>query len=127
MYYINPILSKIKNYKYSLISLKNLYNFLKEYNYQDKLLINNENIKQDILKKYPNIQNSICIYIRRSDKLNISHFPIIDKTYFYNILKKYENETKIFVSDDITWCKKYFQNFKNVQFVEHKFYLYVNI
>ena len=120
IYYINPVLSKIKNYKYSLISLKNIYNFLKEYNYQDKLLQNNENIKQDILKKYPNIQNSICINIRRGDKLNIPRFPIIDKTYFYQILKKYENETKIFVSDNINWCKNYFQNFKNVQFVEHK-------
>ena len=81
--------------------------------------MNNNNIIKDILNKFPNIKNSICINIRRGDKLTMPKFTILDKTYIYKIINEYKNTDIIFVSDDIEWCKKYFSKYKNVKFVEH--------
>ena len=119
IFYMNPLFSKVKQYKYPMSGYSLMDEYFNEYNCSSSLLINNEDILKDILNKFPNIKNSICINIRRSDKLIMPRFTILDKTYIYKIINEYKNTDIIFVSDDIEWCKKYFSKYKNVKFVEH--------
>ena len=85
-------------------------------------------IESFILRNYPCIKRSICINIRRGDKLKRKWrtcwdgrgrgFLIVNAKSVKNIIKENKNNPIIFVSDDIKWCKKHFSKYKNVKFLD---------
>jgi len=88
-----------------------------------KLISPTDEINDLIHKKYPFLFTSICtsIHIRRGDYLKYSnHHPIQSLNYYYEAIKRINNnELFVIFSDDIEWCKNNFK-FKNVVFIENE-------
>ena len=67
----------------------------------------------DILKviyeMYPDINDMVCIQVRRGDYVNLSDFNCYSKEELLAIIDEFFQKDKIiFVSDDIKWCKDNF-------------------
>jgi hypothetical protein len=117
------------NYKY--INYNRGENLLLEGYFQsEKYFINNkdyiinlfkptENIKQIILERLPNVQNSISIHVRRGDYLNLPDFhPIQPLDYYKSAVNMFgiENNYLIF-SDSLDDIKDMFDFLPKKQFV----------
>ena len=79
-----------------------------------------EEIKQEILKKYPEINtNSVSLHVRRTDYVTSNGYHPVQPISYYEraleIIGDYDNV--LVFSDDIEWCKENL-NFKNQIFVE---------
>jgi hypothetical protein len=65
--------------------------------------------KQYIYDKYPGIENSIFLHIRRGDSLR-SGCLVFDLEYYERALEEFKNSALVIdvlvCSDDIAWCKK---------------------
>jgi hypothetical protein len=70
-----------------------------------------DEIVNDILIKYPNIENSASIHVRRGDYLNqLDHHPVLPLNYYNKFISNNTSDcekTYVF-SDDEEWCKKIF-------------------
>jgi hypothetical protein len=117
------------NYK-SITYYKGENLLLEGYYQSEKYFINNkdyiinlfeptENIKQTILEKLPNIQNSISIHIRRGDYLNLPDFHPQQSLEYYmsaiNLLGIDKNY--LIFSDDLDGVINMFDFLPNKQFV----------
>ncbi len=81
--------------------------------------------KSFIDEKYGEIlKNETCsIHVRRGDYLKLpNHHPSCDLNYFKEGIKKMpENTVFLIFSDDIEWCKKYFNFNSKTHFIENNF------
>jgi len=76
-----------------------------------------DEIVNEIIAQYPNIENSASMHIRRGDYLNQQDYhPIINLNYFQNFISNHTSDCdKIYVfSDDEEWCKTIFTDDKFV-------------
>lgn len=72
-----------------------------------------------ILEKYPIIENTVSIHVRRGDYLTSNGYhPVQPISYYENALQLIGCWNKLFVfSDDIEWCKSNL-HFDNIEFIE---------
>lgn len=77
----------------------------------------NDDIIKYVVEKYPQINESLSIHIRRGDYVQQpNHHPLVPLSYYKNILNEiYNNYDNIFIfSDDIDWVK---ENFIDSKFI----------
>ena len=70
-----------------------------------------DGVIKNVLEKYPDIENSLSIHIRRGDYVNQpNHHPVVPISYYEKILNEIsQNYSSVFVfSDDIEWVKEKF-------------------
>jgi hypothetical protein len=89
------------------------YDFTYFYLYLNELynLFVNEEIINNLKNKYKKLlKNSLSLHVRRTDYLTIYPEFIKENDYYYDCIKKLENEKKIdnilIFSDDMQWCKE---------------------
>lgn len=71
-------------------------------------IINLLNFDNSILDKYPNLDNSFFIHIRRGDYVGNSFHELNLNNYYKSALEKMPTDSICMVfSNDIEWCKKY--------------------
>lgn len=95
---------------------------LELYSFND-LKKNNQNLT---FLKNINIEDSVCLNVRRSDFINNPEHNTTDNNYFKEAVDLIENkkgkELQFYIfSDDIEWCKKNLKFIKNKSIVSHKF------
>ncbi len=93
----------------------NLYNFNDLRNKKENLLFNKE----------LNLENDICLNVRRTDHLNTKELNAVGINYYKNSIEYFEQKlskiSKIFIfSDDLEWCKKNFGYSEKFIFVGHE-------
>ncbi len=93
----------------------NLYNF-------NDLRIKKENI---LFNKEINLENDICLNVRRTDHLNTKELNAISINYYKNSIKYFDQKlgkiSKIFIfSDDLDWCRRNFGYSERFIFVGHE-------
>lgn len=77
-----------------------------------------EDQKSQILSKYPGINNSVSIHVRRGDFLHFSNvYHLCEQQYYRNAIERFPNKNFLIFSDDKNWCKQVFKgnNFKIVE------------
>lgn len=75
------------------------YNLFKPYN----------NILNVLYELYPDINDMVCVQVRRGDYLNHHDFNHYEKPELEKIINEiFPNDKILFVSNDITWCKNNF-------------------
>ena len=103
----------------------------------EKYFSNNQNLIRDtfspsktdkeyLLKKYPNVSNSVSCHIRRGDysKLKDKYFTLTESDYYQNAIKLIGDEPMIIFSDDIDWCVENFKSKSSqIYFSNEKDYL----
>lgn len=81
--------------------------------------------KQNVIKKYSYlfINKSILISIRRGDFVNNpQYYQLSYRYYFLALIKNFpdwKDRNLIFLSDDISYCKKHFSHLKNSFYIEN--------
>ena len=99
----------------------NYYDFRQNFEYFDinkfreQLCIDNVNtvvpIKELVYESVPDIQERVCINIRRGDYFSVLHygkFNVLSKKWITEVYNKYYQGNKVIVvSDDIEWCKSH--------------------
>lgn len=82
--------------------------------YVKKIFAPSDEIKEEIIKKYPVLRNKevTSINVRRGDYLQvIDTFPICAMNYFREAIKRIGTKRPFIVtSDDIDWCKSNFKS-----------------
>jgi len=67
---------------------------------------------------------SVSLHVRRGDYVHNAAFALTDFSYYKNALQlikdRHKKLTFFIFSDDIPWCKKEFQDVKNVIFIDEK-------
>jgi hypothetical protein len=77
-------------------------------------------IKNRILSMYGNVDELVCVHVRRGDFLSEDYkdrFISPSKEYIHKCMEYFKGENFIFISDDINWCKENF-NQDNVIFAD---------
>ena len=113
----------------------NIRGYLENYNYfrnvEDNIrndFIFKKNIMMESLKyfDYLNIDNPVCIIVRRGDyTVHSSTHPILGIDYYKNSINYFGPDRKyLIISDDIFWCKKFFigENYAFVDYIPLKIY-----
>ena len=119
----NLVLSKKEYFQDYKLSIKTRKDFI------EKLYFGTDSKVKKLLKKYNIIsnKNSVCIHIRYSDEHTPSNYNGIYSTTELNTiknhcLKNYEDENILIFSNNQDKTKKYFEKFKNINFVIEKDY-----
>jgi len=89
-----------------------------------KLFEPQEKLQNQLSEKYCNILKNnkyVSVHIRRGDYLNLSEYhATLGMDYYTAAMQKFSDEhIFVFFSDDIEWCKKNFNNGKNI-FIENQ-------
>lgn len=85
-----------------------------------------ENYCNDIsIKQKIRNSNSVFIHVRRGDYVNNSSYYDLSQTAYYRnaieyVRNKLENPEYFVFSDDIEWCKQYFTDYPDLNFVHYK-------
>jgi len=87
------------------------------------------NIELDINKKFLkklDLDNSVCMHVRRTDFINSKEHDVVGKSYYLTAMNKFEslmgkNINFYIFSDDIEWCKANFNEYLNVYFMDERY------
>lgn len=75
-----------------------------------------ESLRNDIRSLYEDVEDLVCIHVRRGDYLNTNNsetYGVLSKEYIIRSMEKYFPNCKfICISDDIKWCKDNLPNEK---------------
>ena len=95
--------------------------------FPDRKLIDNlfkcpDDMEKKIKEKYPDIENTVGISIRRGDYLAFRNLFLVPKTQWYlDCYEKYFPGKKVIVfSDDINYCKRFIGDRKDFTFYDNK-------
>ena len=103
--------------KFDTSKISCLHGYFQDYRLVTELFISKLNIDNNILKKYPNIQNTVFLHIRGGDYVNHPLHHVDLNEYYLRAVAQFKDERFSVFTNDKEYAKGFLRNV-NYNFVE---------